>query len=336
MHFLWLLVFCAHLLHSASKKMIPEQRFLDVVKWFLSNLTKAPAKGIYHSKPYNPALGEVFSCQYHHADGSKSFYLAEQTSHHPPVSAFYLTNRHANIVCKATFQPKTKFHGNSASNVMEGPLKCYILNHKEEYDVKFPNLCAYGLLLGSQRIEVNDSMTIECAANGYKCDISFKAKSGNKVKATIYSDDKKIYKLSGILDEKIHIKSLTNKKTSLFLDATELQQPDTVCRPLEKQATNESRLLWHNVTYNIRKLRDFNASNEFKKRIEQDQREERTNRKEKWDPRFFKDVSATDAKKDIQYDCVFENMEPYSEDEGNFIENTHQVFDVNANLSGGI
>ena len=44
-------------------------------------------------KPYNPILGEVFQCQYDWGDAGKTLYVAEQVSHHPPVSAFYSTNR---------------------------------------------------------------------------------------------------------------------------------------------------------------------------------------------------------------------------------------------------
>jgi hypothetical protein len=58
-------------------------RMKMVVKWYLSGLYKKP-KGL--KKPYNPILGETFRCYWLHPNGSKTFYLAEQVSHHPPVS----------------------------------------------------------------------------------------------------------------------------------------------------------------------------------------------------------------------------------------------------------
>lgn len=58
-------------------------RMKCVVKWYLSGLYKKP-KGL--KKPYNPILGETFRCCWVHPTGSKTFYIAEQVSHHPPVS----------------------------------------------------------------------------------------------------------------------------------------------------------------------------------------------------------------------------------------------------------
>lgn len=37
---------------------------------------------------YNPVLGEFFRCRYDYADGSAAYYIAEQVSHHPPISAW--------------------------------------------------------------------------------------------------------------------------------------------------------------------------------------------------------------------------------------------------------
>lgn len=56
----------------------------EVVKWYLSGLYKKP-KGL--KKPYNPILGETFRCYWLHSNGTKTFYIAEQVSHHPPVSS---------------------------------------------------------------------------------------------------------------------------------------------------------------------------------------------------------------------------------------------------------
>lgn len=303
--------------------MIPEQRFLDVVKWWISNVAKAPSKGIFHSKPYNPALGEVFCCQFKHFDNSTSYYIAEQISHHPPISAFYLTNRKSNFVCKATFLPKIKFHGNSASNVMEGPLKCYFTNLNEEYIIKFPHFSANGLLIGSQKIDVNHIMTIECPKHGYKCEITFKS---NSVKGRVSENGKKIYKLKGSLDDKIFAKDIisykkekkenkdkkkkrdkvsspiqsnnqneTNPNDSknefLFFDATILKHPKMICRPLEKQAPLESRRLWHSLTYHLKKELDYSLSNASKKEIEEEQRKIRNNYSSSWKPRYFTQAS---------------------------------------------
>jgi len=35
---------------------------------------------------YNPVLGEFFRCRYDYANGTCAYYIAEQVSHHPPIS----------------------------------------------------------------------------------------------------------------------------------------------------------------------------------------------------------------------------------------------------------
>jgi hypothetical protein len=75
--------------------MEPEQRFTSVLKWWISNLVTTPRLGIMHCKPYNAIHGEVFACKFIQ-DDSKTFYIAEQVSHHPPISALYLVNPQKN------------------------------------------------------------------------------------------------------------------------------------------------------------------------------------------------------------------------------------------------
>src|SRR5690242_6292273 len=80
----------AELLANTTKIENPVQRFLSFTKWYLSGFYIKP-KGV--KKPYNPLIGEIFRCMWPHPSGSKTFYVAEQVSHHPPVCAFYASNR---------------------------------------------------------------------------------------------------------------------------------------------------------------------------------------------------------------------------------------------------
>ena len=79
-----------------------------VVQWYLSGFYKKP-KGL--KKPYNPILGELFRCCWKHPNGSTTFYIAEQVSHHPPISALYVTNRKDGFTLSATILAKSKFYG---------------------------------------------------------------------------------------------------------------------------------------------------------------------------------------------------------------------------------
>jgi len=84
-------------------------RMQSVLRWYLSGFYKKP-KGL--KKPYNPILGETYRCCWEHGNGSRTFYLAEQVSHHPPISAFYVSNKKDGYVISSAILAKSKFYGN--------------------------------------------------------------------------------------------------------------------------------------------------------------------------------------------------------------------------------
>ena len=88
-------------------------RMKTIVQWYLSGFYKKP-KGL--KKPYNPIIGETFRCYWdHNSNGSKTFYLAEQVSHHPPISAFYAEHVKKRIAVNAHIYTKSSFLGMSVS-----------------------------------------------------------------------------------------------------------------------------------------------------------------------------------------------------------------------------
>ena len=98
----------ADILSRAVLEDDPFTRIKTVVQWYLSGFYKKP-KGL--KKPYNPILGELFRCCWRHPNGSTTFYIAEQVSHHPPVSALYVTNRQDGFTLSASILAKSKFYG---------------------------------------------------------------------------------------------------------------------------------------------------------------------------------------------------------------------------------
>ena len=128
-------------------------------------------------KPYNPVLGEIFRCRWKLDDGSESFYVAEQVSHHPPISAYYFANPTHRVVINGFLAPKSKFLGNSAASIMEGRSSIRFLDRPdEEYIVTMPNMYARGILFGTMIIELCDNCTVKCEANDLKAELEFKAK----------------------------------------------------------------------------------------------------------------------------------------------------------------
>ncbi|CAF2849541.1 unnamed protein product [Rotaria sp. Silwood2] len=68
------------------------------------------------SKPFNPLLGETYELK---MEGKSPFhYIAEQVSHHPPISALHV--RGQNWTLSSNVEPKVKFHGTNVIAVSEG------------------------------------------------------------------------------------------------------------------------------------------------------------------------------------------------------------------------
>lgn len=71
-------------------------------------------------KPLNPILGETFTGYWDYSDGTRGYYIAEQTSHHPPKSSYFFMAPEHGIRVDGTLKPRSKFLGNSAASMMEG------------------------------------------------------------------------------------------------------------------------------------------------------------------------------------------------------------------------
>lgn len=98
------------------------------MKWGIANLTKIPRKGIYGTKPINPVIGEIFHCTYDHQDSQTEF-IAEQVSHHPPISALYMKNEKLGFACSGHFDINLSFCGNYLSVSNDSKFK-YLTNDR--------------------------------------------------------------------------------------------------------------------------------------------------------------------------------------------------------------
>jgi hypothetical protein len=79
-------------------------------------------------KPLNPILGETFNCYWDYQDGTRGYYISEQTSHHPPKSSYFFMAPEHHIRIDGTLKPRSKFLGNSAASLMEGTAILRFLN----------------------------------------------------------------------------------------------------------------------------------------------------------------------------------------------------------------
>ena len=279
---------------KTSQKEDELDRFLDVLKYFLSGFHTRP-KGV--KKPYNPVLGEFFRCKWEFEDGSTSYYVGEQVSHHPPISAFLYANPDNNLVIWGNLKPKSKFLGNSAATIMHGTSHLFFTDRPdEEYVIGNPNIYARGLLIGTMLLELGDKVSIECKKTGLMAEIEFKVKgfftgtyNAISCKVKRMSDNETLKYVTGKWTESMYIQDSKKGDKTLFLDtATEPVRAKIVTCESE-QDEYESRKLWANVTKAMLS-RNLDLATEEKDSIENNQRHLAKLRDDDgiaWRPKFF-------------------------------------------------
>ncbi|EUC50843.1 hypothetical protein COCMIDRAFT_32037 [Bipolaris oryzae ATCC 44560] len=273
----------------------PVQRFVAVTKFYLSGWHIKPP-GV--KKPLNPILGEIFTGYWDYPDGTKGYYIAEQTSHHPPKSSYFFMAPEHHIRIDGTLKPRSKFLGNSAASMMEGIAILRLLNTGERFFVTQPNMYARGILFGTMKYELGDHAYIRCPETGLSADLEFKTKgyfSGtyNAIGGFIKdASGKNLFELSGQWNEEMYIKDLTTGKKELLFDAAHTKHTPPSARPLEEQDERESQRLWHEVTEAV-KRRDQDVATDAKAKIEDRQRQEAAKRNSEgvdWHPQLFRRV----------------------------------------------
>ncbi|WAR24424.1 OSBL9-like protein, partial [Mya arenaria] len=262
----------------------PKERITQLVRWYLSAY-HAMRNSDIAKKPYNPILGETFQCYWNvpgyertqevaengpnpWADKNHLSFIAEQVSHHPPISAFYAEHPNKRITLDGYIWTKSKFLGLSIGVHMIGQAVISLLDKDEEYVVTFPN--GYGRsILTVPWVELGGNVTVSCAKTGYSATIDFLTRP-------FYGGKK--HRVSG------SILAPNDKKPFCTLEGewntTIWAKYNTGVRPRELQGAFESRKLWEEVTMNLR-AGNVEKATEHKQFLEQRQREEAKDRKDK-------------------------------------------------------
>ncbi|XP_073815265.1 oxysterol-binding protein-related protein 8 isoform X8 [Musca autumnalis] len=286
----------ADILSRAVVEDDPFTRMKLVVQWYLSGFYKKP-KGL--KKPYNPILGETYRCYWEHENGSRTYYIAEQVSHHPPISAFYVTNRQEGFCISCSILAKSKFYGNSTSAVLEGVATLTLLPRGESYTLTTPYAHCKGILMGTLSMELGGKINIECENTGYKTELEFKLKpflggadSTNVVAGKIRLGKETLATISGHWDAEMRIKDTKSGEDAILFAASKETMMKRLKRyvvPIESQFPNESERLWNLVSAAISRDDQVGATEE-KTVLEESQRNAAKERKAtltEWEPKHF-------------------------------------------------
>ncbi|XP_062393585.1 oxysterol-binding protein-related protein 3 [Sardina pilchardus] len=127
-------------------------------------------------KPFNPVLGESYECQ----RPDKGFnFVAEQVSHHPPVSACHAESK--NFTFWQDMRWRNKFWGKSMEIVPVGTTHVVLPGFGDHYEWTKVTSCIHNILSGQRWIEHYGEITIRNTSSDLcTCKITFlKAKYWN-------------------------------------------------------------------------------------------------------------------------------------------------------------
>lgn len=291
----------ADLFLKAADLPTPRERIIQIVRWYMSAF-HASRNADIAKKPYNPILGETFKCYFNVPGYDKTedlvedgpvpwattnnlCFIAEQVSHHPPISAFYAEHVNKRITLDGYIWTKSKFLGLSIGVHMIGQAVISLLDWDEEYIITFPN--GYGRsILTVPWVELGGSVTVSCAKTGYNATVEFLTKpfyggKKHRIAGNVYAPNEKkpICVLEGEWNAIVWAKHNTGMNEA-FVDTKKLPIIRKQVKPREEQDEFESRRLWQEVTHNL-KVGNVEKATEYKQKLEHRQREEAKERKEK-------------------------------------------------------
>ncbi|RDA90167.1 hypothetical protein CP533_0521, partial [Ophiocordyceps camponoti-saundersi (nom. inval.)] len=259
-------------------------------------------------------------------------YLTEQTSHHPPVSAFYISCPEKGISARGFDQITAKFTGTSVK-VLPGEHNMGIFitldrRDGETYQLTHPAAHLGGLLRGSLHVSVSEMAYISCPQTKIKVilhyvDEGWLGRTTNKIDGVIFKydpdqDDKTkvqdvpekdiLARLSGPWREKVvftlgsrPVKSVPPEEQFVIIDLAPLEVATKSLPPQDEQLPNESLKLWSGVTDAIHSKQYSKATN-LKVELEESQREKARHREktgEQWKPVYFEHVTGNGGKPDL-------------------------------------
>ncbi|XP_019949064.1 oxysterol-binding protein-related protein 3 isoform X4 [Paralichthys olivaceus] len=181
----------SELLDRAANTQDPFERMVYIATFVVSGY----ASSYYRTggKPFNPVLGETYECD----RPDKGFrFVAEQVSHHPPISACHAESK--NFMFWQDVRCKNKFWGKSMEIVPVGTTHVTLPEFGDHYEWNKVTSCIHNILSGQRWIEHYGEISIQNTSSDIcQCKITFvKAKywnsSVNEVEGTVTDQKGKV------------------------------------------------------------------------------------------------------------------------------------------------
>ncbi|MBN3305459.1 OSBL6 protein, partial [Amia calva] len=134
------------LLDTANRIDDPYERMVYVAAFAISYYLFGSSRNRY--KPFNPVLGETYEC----LREDKGFrYVAEQVSHHPPISACYAESE--NFTFWQDQRWKNKFWGKSVEVIPVGMVNITLPKYGDHYEWNKVTTCIHNILSPQRWLE---------------------------------------------------------------------------------------------------------------------------------------------------------------------------------------
>jgi hypothetical protein len=285
---------------SQAAEQDPERRALSVLKYFIGTLRNQQYSGRPEKdgvkKPLNAFLGELFLGHWKDDEIGETRLVAEQVSHHPPITACYLWNDKHGVRAQGFTQQEITFSGNV--NIKQ---KGYALLHldrwDEDYLIPVPNIKVKGLLSGTPYPELAGEYSL-ISSNGYVSHLKFTGKSffgsgqKNGLEARLYHADNPsdtLYTVKGAWNGQLTFDDARTGKEIDTFNVNNLESANIQVAHLAEQDPWESRKAWGEVISALHRG-DMKRVASAKSRIEEGQRhmrEAEEARGEYWQTIFF-------------------------------------------------
>lgn len=308
----------SELLDRAAENQDPYQRMICIAAFAVSGYASSGYRAGH--KPFNPILGETYELV---RDDKGWKFVAEQVSHHPPVSACHCESK--NFSLWQDTRIKTKFWGKSMEFQPVGHVNVYLPKYKEHYSWNKVTTCVHNLLGGQRWVDQYGEMQIR--NGGITCKLTFKkatqfSSRRHEVYGQILSPDGKVvHNLFGKWNEALYYGHAPSSRciwrpgampddyelyygfTRFAIELNELNKDEAKFLPItDTRFRPDQRLLEEG---------DIQGSEEEKKRVEQLQRDERKGREQqkiKYVSRWFSKVDDSKDHDCYEFNCKYWEM----------------------------
>lgn len=157
------------LLKLADQSDDPVERMEYVCAFIIASLSANCYRIV---KPFNPLLYETFEVSQQLDDGSQVRTVAQQVSHHPPISAMFSESDYFSYT--GSVNPKIKFWGTNIEIHPDGHCLVHLKRHKENYVFKSVSCVLHNIIVGKLRFEHVGPLDVKCKESKIHASFNFK------------------------------------------------------------------------------------------------------------------------------------------------------------------